>query len=95
MAKYSIDENGVSYREGIRQKFIPYEKMKRAYERIQEVNGKLCCGSAVFTYFKLVITDDSDRENFVLLTEKEDEVSEALEKIHTFAPFVPIGVNEA
>ena len=87
-----VGDIGVYYRDGFRIKHIPYDYMERVFLRIQEVSGKLCCGSTVFQYFRLVfvcggkeIADD--------ISENESAYRAALEKIKEKAPELKFGVE--
>ena len=64
--------------------------MERVFLRIQEVNGKLCCGSTTYAYFRLVFVVDG-REYVDYMSEIEPALRDALEAIRTAAPQVAIG----
>ena len=44
--KLRVGREGVYFRDGFRVRFIPYAEMDRVFIRIQEVNGRMCCGRA-------------------------------------------------
>lgn len=89
--KLEISENGVSFREGFRKLQIPFEDISRAFIRVQEVNGKLCCGNAVFTYFRMVFVDRNGKEFADYICENEKAMDEALAYLHSLAPEIAIG----
>ena len=87
----SVGSLGVYYRDLLHVKFIPYACMERVFLRIQEVNGKMCCGSTVFQYFRLVFVCGG-REIADCMSENESAFRAALDKIRVAAPYLPIGV---
>ena len=89
--KLRVEHDGVYYKDGFKTKYIPYDKISRTFERIHEVNGKLCCGSTTFQYFRLVFVDADGKEFADYVTENESEITNALEKIHETAPNIAIG----
>lgn len=88
--KVKVGKRGVYFRDGLRTRFIAYDRTERVFIRIQEVNGKLCCGSTTFAYFRLVFVVDG-REYIDVISEKEDAMRAALEEIRACAPDVAIG----
>lgn len=89
--KLRVGDEGVYYREGFRTRFIPYEDMDRVFIRIQEVRGKMCCGSAVFQYFRMVFVKDGE-EFADMMSEKETAMDDALKCIAAKAGNLAIGV---
>ena len=81
---------GVYFREGLRTRFLRYDRLERVFLRIHEVSGKLCCGSTVFQYFRLVFVVDG-REYADTISEHEDAMRAALAAIQAAAPTVAIG----
>ena len=91
--KLAVGALAVYYRDGFRIKAVPYVKMERAFIRVQEVNGKLCCGKATFAYFRMVFLVNG-KEIADYMSEDEKAMDDALAKIHEMAPAVPVGVPE-
>lgn len=91
--KLNVGSLGVYFREGFRTHLVPYERMERAFLRIHEVNGKLCCGSTVFQYFRLVFVVGG-REFADVISENEQACRDALEAIRAAAPAVAIGYEK-
>ncbi len=91
--KLRVGRLGIYYRDGFKTKYIDYASMERAFIRIQEVNGRMCCGSATFAYYRMVFLCGG-REIADFMSEKEAAMDAALAKIHEMAPQVPIGVAE-
>ena len=89
--KLRVGKLAVYYRDGFRVKAVPYEKMERAFIRVQEVRGRMCCGQATFAYFRPVFLVGG-REYAEYMSENEKAMDEALAKLHELAPEVPIGV---
>lgn len=88
-----VGDVGVYYRDGFRIKHIPYDYMERVFLRIQEVNGKMCCGSTVFAYFRLVFICGG-KEIADAICENEAAYRAALEAIKEKAPGLKFGVEE-
>lgn len=59
--------------------YIPYEAVERAYRRVEDVRGKLCCGVTTYEIHHLVMVFDG-KETAVLLETKE-AAQKALDKI--------------
>lgn len=85
-----VGKLGVYFRSGLRMRYIPFSYMDRAFIRIHEVNGKLCCGSTVFQYFRLVFVHDG-KEFADSISENEAAMNNALAQIAKNAPAVAIG----
>lgn len=88
--KLRVGKLGVYFRDGLRLRFIHYDFIDRAFIRIHEVSGKMCCGSTVFQYFRLVLIHGG-REYADVISEDESAMDEALALIHENAPSVAIG----
>ena len=88
--KLRVGKLAVYYRDGFRMKAIPYSRMERAFIRIQEVRGKLCCGQTIFAYFRMVFLVDG-KEIAEYISEDEKAMDAALAAIHEAAPEVPVG----
>jgi len=91
--KLRVGALGVYFREGLRTRFLSYGDFDRAFIRIQEVNGRMCCGTAVFSYFRMVFVKDG-REIADVPTENERALDDALARIHELSPQTAIGVPE-
>ncbi len=88
--KLRVGKLGVYYRDGFKTRCVPYDYMDRAFIRIQEVNGRLCCGNTTLAYCRMVFVHDG-REFADVISEKEEAMDAALERIHAEAPAVAIG----
>ena len=90
--KLRIGKNGVFFPDGLITKYIPYEYIQQAFIRIHEVNGKLCCGSTVFQYFRLVFVHDG-KEFADYISENEKKMDEALKSISQKCESIKIGYD--
>lgn len=89
--KVKVGKLGVYYRDGLKTKLIPFEVIERAFIRVQEVRGRMCCGSATFAYFRLIFVVDGKEIICDHISEKEEAMDAALAKIAENAPAVAIG----
>lgn len=88
--KLRVGNLGVYFRNGFLIKFIPYEYIDRAFIRIHEVDGKLCCGSTVFQYFRLVLVHGG-KEFTDFISENEKALDATLAAIAAKSPNTVIG----
>ena len=88
--KALVGELGVYYRDGFKIKYVPYSSLERAFIRIQEVNGRFCCGKAVFVYFRLVLVVNG-KEWGDIMSEDEQAMDDALAAIAKLSPSTAIG----
>ena len=91
--KLKVGKSGVFFREDLRLKYIPYSFIERAFIRIHEVNGRMCCGNTKFQYFTMMFIHGG-KEYGNVISEKEELMDEALALIHKMAPEIAIGVEE-
>lgn len=89
----SVGKLGVYYRSGLKTVFLAYPTLERAFIRIQEVNGRMCCGSTTFAYYRLVLIRGG-KEYAEVMSESESAMDAALAAIHENAPELPIGVAD-
>lgn len=85
-----VGDLGVYYKDGFKTNYISYAELERVFIRVQEVNGKLCCGRAVFYYYRLVFVVDGE-EYADVITETEGLYDKALPVIGEKAPSVALG----
>ena len=81
---------GVYFRDGFKTRFLDYPSLERVFIRVQAVNGRLCCGTANFEYYRLVFVRGGE-EIADVMSEKEKETAAALACIHEMAPGIAIG----
>lgn len=89
--KLRVGRLAVYYREGLRTKAIPYSRMERAFIRVQQVRGRMCCGETAFFYYRMVFLVDG-KEIADYMSEDEKAMDAALAAIHEAAPELPVGV---
>ena len=88
--KVRVGRLGVYYRDGFKTRFLDYPSLERVFIRVQQVNGRMCCGNATFEYYRLVFVRGG-KEIADVMSEKEKEMDAALAYIHEMAPALPIG----
>ena len=83
--KVKVGKLGVYYRDGFKIRFMDYSLLERVFIRIQEVNGRMCCGNTIFAYYRLVFVAGG-REIGDAISENEQAMDEALALIKQLAP---------
>lgn len=91
--KVRVGKLGVYYRDGFKIRFMDYSLLERVFIRIQEVNGRMCCGNTIFAYYRLVFVSEG-REIGDAISEYEQAMDQALALIKELAPSLAIGVAE-
>ena len=88
--KVRVGKQGVYFRDGFKTRFLDYASLERVFIRVQQVNGRMCCGNATFEYFRLVFVSDG-KEIADVISEKEKAMDDALARIGELAPNLAIG----
>ena len=88
--KVRVGRLGVYFRDGFRTRFLAYGDFERVFIRIHEVNGKLCCGKAVFHYFRMIFVRGG-KEYADVMSEDEAAMDAALARIAELSPETQIG----
>ena len=88
--KVKVGKLGVYFKEGFRTKYLSYQDFDRVFIRINEVNGKLCCGKSTFQYFRLVFVRDG-KEFTDVISEDEKAMDDALARIKELCPEMATG----
>lgn len=88
-----LRENDIEYKKGFKWYTLPYEALRQAYLRIEEVNGRLCCGVASFDMFFLMLKTTGDELIKIEATSK-DIVKQMLEEIKKKNDGVEIGYKK-
>lgn len=86
-----VGKLGVYYREGFKTRYFAYEELERAFLRVQEVRGRMCCAQAFFAYFRMVLVAGGKEYDYAM-SENEKLMDDALAAIAANAPALPIGV---
>lgn len=92
--KLRVGSSGVFFPAGLGTKYIPYDFMERIFLRINEVNGRTCCATAKFYYFRVVFVHEG-KEYADYLTENENAANAAIEALKAAAPNVAFGYIKA
>ena len=91
--KVRVGRLGVYFRDGFKTRYLDYPSLERVFIRVQQVNGRLCCGTANFEYYRLVFVRGG-KEIADVMSEKETEMDAALAYIQEMAPTLAIGYPE-
>lgn len=91
--KIKLQEQQIEYKKGLKWYSLFYEDIKQAYLRIEEVNGRLCCGVANFDmYFLVLITKEG--KDIKVEASSEKIVKEMLSVLKEKNPEVEIGFKK-
>ena len=88
--KIKVGKLGVYFKEGFHTKYLSYQDFDRVFIRINEVNGKLCCGKSTFQYFRLVFVRGG-KEFTDVISEDEKAMDDALARIKELCPEMATG----
>lgn len=88
-----LQDNDIEYKKGFKWHTLPYDAITQAYLRIEEVNGRLCCGVASFDMFFLMLKTREDELIKVEATSK-DIVKQMLEEIKKKNEKIVIGYKK-
>lgn len=91
--KIRLQDSEIAYKKGFKWYTLPYESVKQAYLRVEEVNGRLCCGVASFDMFFLMLKTVEDELIKVEATSKEI-VKKMLEEIKKKNDGIEIGYRK-
>ena len=91
--RIKLQEQEVEYKKGFKWYALPYTDIVQAYLRVEEVNGKLCCGVASFDMFFLMMKTKEEELIKVEATSKEI-VKEMLEVLKEKNPEIEIGYKK-
>ena len=89
--KLKVGKLGIYYRDGFKIRFFAYDLLERAFIRVQEVRGRMCCGQAYWAYFRLVLVANG-KEYSDVMSEDEKLMDDALACIAANAPGLPVGL---
>lgn len=88
-----LNDQELVYKKGFKWNTIPYDEILQAYLRIEEVNGRLCCGVANFDMYFLVLKTRSD-DLIKIEAESKDIVKEILEQLKQKNHEIEIGFKK-
>lgn len=88
-----LRENDMEYKKGFKWHVLPYDAIKQAYLRIEEVNGRLCCGVANFDMFFLMLKT-TDEKLVKIEANSRDIVKQILEELKIKNDKIEIGYKK-
>ncbi|MGN0155798.1 MAG: hypothetical protein ACI39N_00985 [Lachnospiraceae bacterium] len=91
--KIKLQEQEVEYKKGLKWCTLPYSDIKQAYLRVEEVNGKLCCGVANFDMYFLVLVTKAE-ETIKIEASSKEAVKELLDLLKEKNPDIEIGYKK-
>ena len=89
IGKLRFDGDALYFRSGLKNVTLPYGELERAFMRVREATGKMCCGTACFADCYLVLVS-AGRELAEMRMEKED-IEAVLSLIAERSPGTVIG----
>ena len=92
--RLKVGKLGVYYREGFKTRFLRYAEMERAFLRVQEVRGRMCCGRAFWAYFRMVFVCGG-KEYDDVMSEDEQLMRDALAAVAAAGLIVAEGEGES
>lgn len=91
--KVHITDQTVEYKKGFKWLSLPYTEIIQAYMRIEEVNSKVCCGTANFDMHFLMLKTRSE-ELLKIPTSSRILTERMLESLRTINPDIKIGYKK-
>ena len=91
--KIHITDQSVEYKKGFKWLSLPYTEIIQAYMRIEEVNSKVCCGTANFDMHFLMLKTRSG-ELLKIPTSSRTLTERMLESLRTIGPHIEIGYKK-
>lgn len=89
IGKLKFGKDALYFRSGLKNVTLPYDELERAFLRVREATGKMCCGTACFADCYLVLVS-AGKELAEIRMEKED-VEAALSLLAERSPATAIG----
>jgi hypothetical protein len=92
--RIKINENTLEYKKGFKWYALPYDEITQAYLRVEEVQGRLCCGVANFDLYFLML---KNKQNDLLKVETSSQeiTKQMLEELSKKNPEIEIGYKRA
>ncbi len=91
--KIRMKEQELTYKKGFKWHTLPYADIVQAYMRIEEVNGKMCCGVANFNMHFLMLRTRSGELLKMDATARE-KVEQMLKELKQKNPEIKIGYEK-
>ena len=89
IGKLKFGKDAMYFRSGLKNATLPYGELERAFMRVREATGKMCCGTACFADCYLVLVS-AGKELAEIRMEKED-VEAVLSLLAERSPATAIG----
>jgi hypothetical protein len=88
--RIKLNDNTLEYKKGFKWYALPYDEITQAYLRVEEVQGRLCCGVANFDLYFLML---KNKENDLLKVETSSPeiTKQVLEELSRKNPAIEIG----
>lgn len=90
--KIKLQDTCLEYKKGFKWYAVPYSIITNAYMRIEEVNGRLCCGVASFDMHFLMLKTESELIKIEL--ESKEIVKAILDELHSRNHQIEIGYQK-
>lgn len=90
--KIKLEGSQLVYKKGCKWHTVPYSSITNAYMRIEEVNGRLCCGVASFDMHFLMLKTEAELIKIEL--ESKEIVKAMLDELHSRNPQIEIGYHK-
>lgn len=91
--KIVLQEKELEYKKGLKRCTLPYPEISKAYLRIEEVKGRLCCGVANFDLYFLML-QTKEGELLKLEVPSKELAKEMLEELETKNPAIEVGYKK-
>lgn len=92
-SKIRFADQEIEYKKGFKWLALPYSDIVQAYMRIEEVNGRLCCGTANFDMHFLMLKTQSG-ELIKIEVSSRELARQMLEELHTINERIEIGYKK-
>ena len=88
--KVMLYEKELEYKKGLKSYKLPYPEISKAYLRIEEVKGRLCCGVANFDLYFLML-QTKEGELLKLEVPSKETAKEMLDELEAKNPAIEVG----
>ncbi len=85
--KVTLGETCIYVKKVTKQLYLPYSDIVWVFRRVEQVNGRLCCGNTTYEIQHLIMVS-KDREQFDVLFESKELVEKAIDFIKKQNPEV-------
>lgn len=92
--KVVLQEKELEYRKGLKTYKLSYPEISKAYLRIEEVKGRLCCGVANFDLYFLMLQTKAG-ELLKLEIPSQELAKEMLKELEAKNPAIEVGYKKS